>query len=92
MKQKTIVRIAVFIFIATLLLLSSHSLFRGLEKDHGHCLLCDLLISGFPNIKQYQILVLFLFITVIIYNKSGVLSLLSCLQIHLRAPPYDSNL
>jgi hypothetical protein len=92
MKKKIIVKIAVFVFIAVLLLLIGHFFIHGFEKNHGHCLLCDLLTIGFSCLTLYELLLLFLFIAAISQNKLIELSLLSYLQVWLRAPPYYSNL
>jgi len=92
MKKKIIVKIAAFIFIAVLLLLIGHFFIHGFEKEHGHCLLCDLLTIGFASLALYELLLLFLFIAIIPQNKLISLSFHSYFQIRLRAPPYYSTL
>jgi hypothetical protein len=92
MKRKNIVRIAAFIFIAVLLLLIGHFFIHGLEKEHGHCLLCELLTIGFLCTALYELLLLFLFVAGIPQITLIQLSLLSHIQIRLRAPPFYSNL
>ncbi len=92
MKKKTIVKIAVFIFIAVLLLLIGHYFIHGFERDQEHCLLCDLLTIGLPSMTLYEFLLLFLLIIRIPRIKIISLSLLLCLQIQMRAPPYHSNI
>jgi len=91
MKRKNIVRIAAFIFIAVLLLLIGHFFIHGLEKEHGHCLLCELLTIGFPAMELYQFILLFLFVATISQITLISLSLRSHIQIRLRAPPFHSN-
>jgi hypothetical protein len=91
MNKQSIGKIAVFIFIAVLLLLIGHFFLHGLEKEHEPCLLCDLLVVGFTSIEQYVLLLLLLFISVIPQIKPARFLFFSQLQIHLRAPPYHSN-
>jgi hypothetical protein len=87
MKRTIVVRIAVFIFIAVLLLLIGHFFLHGFEKDHGHCLLCELLTIGFPCIEQNAFLLFLLFVAIILLIKPIQLLFFSRLQTSLRAPP-----
>jgi hypothetical protein len=87
MNKKSIGKIVVFIFIAVLLLLTCHFFFHGIEKDDGHCSLCELLDIGLTSIEYYGLLLLLLFIAVLLQINFVQLALTSHLKIQLRAPP-----
>jgi hypothetical protein len=88
MKKQSFVKIFAVTFIVVLLLLTCHFFLHGLEKEDGHCLLCELMVTGVVFIEQYEILLVLFFITTIPLIKLFQFKISSYLKIQLRAPPY----
>jgi hypothetical protein len=88
MNRQSFVKIMAIIFIAVLLLLIGHSLLHGLEKDDGHCLLCDLLVTGLTFIERFELLLILFFIAIVPQITPIQFKFSSHLKIRLRAPPY----
>jgi len=92
MNKQSFVKIFAVVFIIILLLLACHSFLHGLERNEEHCLLCDLLATGFSTIESFRLLLLFLLIAVMSQRKYLPFRSSTFLQIKLRAPPYQPNL
>lgn len=91
MNKRSSVKIFIFIFIALLLLLTCHFFLHGLEREEGHCSLCDLLATGYTCIEWF-ILLLSLFFVASIPPFITIPFIVSAFRhIQLRAPPYPLN-
>jgi cell division protein FtsW (lipid II flippase) len=87
MNRQSLVKIFAVVFIVVLLLLTCHFFLHGLDKDNGHCLLCELMVTGVVFIEQYELLLASFFIAIIFLIKPIQFTCSSYLKIQLRAPP-----
>jgi hypothetical protein len=84
------VKFVALILITILMLLTCHYFLHGLEREDGHCLLCDLLTTGFTSIEWFKLLLLLFFCAKIPQIQSIPLRSFAFLQTQLRAPPYPA--
>ena len=87
MNRQSFVKILAVTFIVVLLLLACHFFLHGLEKEDGHCLLCELMVTGAVFIEQFELLLVLFFMAIIFLSKPIHCSFSLHLKIQLRAPP-----
>jgi hypothetical protein len=88
-KSKSSFQILILVLVIFLLLLTvhTHPYGHGHEHDEKHCLLCQLLGTGFVDTLSFRLICFFIFLITVYRYKEIIIKAAKCFSYSFRAPP-----
>lgn len=92
-KRKSLFQLLILVLIVSLLLLTTHTHpYRpGTRDTENHCLLCQLIRTGFIDTICFQLICSFISLITIYWYITIIIKSTTCFSYILRAPPIDDN-